>query len=115
MGRWLYPKSEIGVWGCVWAGAGGGAQLGQCTRLEDLNLFNNPSLYQPPEEVIVRGCLPIVAYLQRLYQVHCALPYPPRRLIGIGFCVLGRWTKRRELAHVSLDAVLILPGGVHVQ
>lgn len=46
-------------------------ELGQCTLLEDLNLFNNPSLYQPPSEVVVRGCLAIVSYLQRLLEAKC--------------------------------------------
>ena len=34
--------------------------------MEDINLFNNPGLYQPPPDVVVRGCKHVLAYLQRL-------------------------------------------------
>jgi len=44
-------------------------EIANCTLLEDLNLFNNTFLYQPPEEVVVRGCRHVVAYLQRMKEV----------------------------------------------
>jgi hypothetical protein len=31
-------------------------ELGRLERVEDMNLFNNPGLYQPPPDVMVRGC-----------------------------------------------------------
>lgn len=43
-------------------------ELGKLKKIEDMNLFNNTAMYQPPPAVVVRGCKHVLSYLQRLYQ-----------------------------------------------
>ena len=45
-------------------------ELGNLRALEDMNLFNNPELYQPPPDAVVRGCLPVLG--ESLHVFCCA-------------------------------------------
>ena len=43
-------------------------QVGMCLHLKDINVLNNPHLYSPPEEMLVRGTASLLAFMQRLLQ-----------------------------------------------
>lgn len=43
-------------------------EVGMCLLIQDLNVLNNPHLYQPPPETLVRGTPGLLAHMQRLLQ-----------------------------------------------